>query len=687
MGHKEWETDDFLDEFLDFDYKKPVPGHGGGNQSKGLSAKKTPQTKQENKNFGLGKDFDDYKAYEALRHGNDRNAGEHAPAKAEVHGLRSSGAFQPEIMEPLSAKRAGKAADAGRPSAPALNERKPAEPVRPAVSAHKEIHTPAATVEKEETSSAASGLKGKLFGKRRHINASELASEALGAAKKLVTSDEDTPPEEIPSAAASAMTDIENLTPSRRHGNEGHAARVPVTEPAEERDELAELFAELGETSAEPLTKEDNEALRQAQEDAYDRYRGNYLKGMKKKKAGRKPGAEKAGPFARWLSRIYVVALAAFAGIMTIMNVLPFGMLIAFYVILGFLSLIIVMQLRKKNVNKWVRGLASVTAILLICGFGVGTAYAMGTLSFLDVTSVKNEKKVASITKEPFNVCITGMDVSGSIDEEGRSDVNMIVTVNPKTEQILMTSIPRDYEIYMPDKDMAMDKLTHTGFYSVDTTIGAEENLLDINVNYYVKVNFTTVEKFIDAVDGVDVYSEYEFTPVKKDDWTVQKGWNHMDGEQALAFARERKAFIDGDNQRIKNQQAVLEAVFKKATSSRTMLLSYNKILSNLRDYFKMSFSSGELRSLMKMQLAKNPQWKIYKNTIIGGNGLMPTYSTGSAAAYVMTQDPDSIENAKTLINAVLGGQMLDKDEDDNVYVVSGDEEAGEEGIDGESEG
>ena len=307
----------------------------------------------------------------------------------------------------------------------------------------------------------------------------------------------------------------------------------------------------------------------------------------------------------------------------------------------------------------------------------------MGTLSFLDFTSVENEKKVAAITKEPFNVCITGMDVSGTIDEEGRSDVNMIVTVNPQTEQILMTSIPRDYEIYMPDKDMAMDKLTHTGFYSIDTTIGAEENLLDTNINYYVKVNFTTVKEFINAVGGVDVYSEYEFTPVKKKDWTVQKGWNHMDGEQALAFARERKAFIDGDNQRIKNQQAVLEAVLKKATSSRTMLLSYNKILSNLRDYFRMSFSSAELRSLMKLQLAKNPQWKIYKNTIIGGNGSMPTYSTGNAYAYVMTQDPDSIENAKTLINAVLGGQMLDKDDDDNVYVVSG-EEAGESG---ESEG
>lgn len=676
MGHKEWETDDFLDEFLDFDYRKPVPDHAEGKHSRGLPAEEVTKSKQENKSFGLGKDFDDYKAYEALRHGKDGDAGKHASAEAGTHDLHSSDAFQPEILEPLSAKHAGRTAErTAEPAAPVLHEKKTPEPAVQAAAAKEEIPAKAEPPVEAEPAPAESGLKGKLFGKRRHVRASELANEALGAAKKFVASDEDVPPEEIPSAAAASLTDIEDLTSS---GSNKSSYAEPAAEPAEERDQLAELFAELGETGAEPLTSDDNEALRQAQEEAYDRYRGNYMKGVKKKMS-----TGKAGPFPRWLSRIYVLAFAAFAGIMTIMNVLPFGMLIAFYVILGLLSLIIVVQLRKPNVKKWVRGLASVTAILLICGFGVGTAYAMGTLSFLDFTSVENEKKVAAITKEPFNVCISGMDVYGTIDEQGRSDVNMIVTVNPQTQQILMTSIPRDYEIYMPDKDMAMDKLTHTGFYSIDTTIGAEENLLDTNINYYVKVNFTTVKVFIESIGGIDVYSEYEFQPVKRSYWTVKKGWNHMNGNQALAFARERKAFIDGDNQRIKNQQAVFEAVIKKATSSKTMLLSYNKILSNLRDYFKMSFSSAELRSLMKLQLARNPQWKIYKNTIIGGNGSMPTYSTGNAYAYVMTQDPDSIENAKTLINAVLAGQMLDKDDDDNVYVVSG-EEAGESG---ESEG
>lgn len=413
-------------------------------------------------------------------------------------------------------------------------------------------------------------------------------------------------------------------------------------------------------------TPEENAALKQAQQEAYDRYRSTYSKNTMKK-AKRK----KASIFTRGLSIIYLIALAVFLAVMTIMDIIPFGVLAALYGILGLLSLIIVIQLRKPNVRRWVRSLATLTALALIAVYGVGSAYAMGTLSFLDFTSVANDKKVASVTKQPFNVCITGMDVKGKIDTEGRSDVNMIVTVNPKTYQILMTSIPRDYQIYMPDKDYAMDKLTHTGFYGVSTTIGAEEDLLDTSINYFVKVNFSTVQKFIDAIGGVDVYSEYEFTPVKLKSWTVQEGMNHMNGKQALAFARERKAFVSGDNQRIKNQQAVFEAMIKKATSSKTMVLSYNKIISSLKDYFQMSVSSAEFRSLIKLQLGKNPDWKIYKNSLVGDNGSERTYSTGNAYAYVMLQDQESIDNAKALINAVMNGDTLDKDEDGNVYVVN----------------
>ena len=408
-----------------------------------------------------------------------------------------------------------------------------------------------------------------------------------------------------------------------------------------------------------PQEKED---LREAQQEAWNRYRQNYNKRTKKPTG-------KAGPFSRWISRFYVLALIIFVASILFINVLPNNILAAVMGILSALSIFLITLLRKRNVRKGARGFAAFLAMIMIFVFGTGSVYALETFSFLSTNSVPNENRVSSIIKDPFNVCITGIDTYGTIDEQGRSDVNMIVTVNPQTSQILLTSIPRDYEIYLSEYDFAIDKLTHTGFYNVATTVAAEEDLLNTKINYFVKINFSTVKTFIDAIGGVDVYSEYEFTPVKKDDWTVQEGMNHMNGKQALAFARERKAFIDGDRQRIKNQQAVFEAIIKKATSKRTMALNYTKLLTSLNQNFEMDFSPEEMSALAKYQLAKNPEWKIFKNTITGGDGSMPLYSTGGAYAYVMTQDEESIEHAQELISAVLEGKELEKDKDDDIII------------------
>lgn len=388
--------------------------------------------------------------------------------------------------------------------------------------------------------------------------------------------------------------------------------------------------------------------------------------------------ASKLYKFSKFLSVPYVALFAAFTIVMTIMDILPFWMMVALYIVLGLLSLIIVIQLTKDNVKKWAKVLATIMACIMIGFYGVGTAYALGTLSFLNSTSVANDSKVSKITKEPFNVMITGIDVYGKIKTQGRSDVNMIVTVNPNTEQILLTSVPRDYEVSMPDKGYATDKLTHTGFYSVDCTKQALEELLQTKVNYYVRVNFSTVYIFIDALGGVDVVSPETFNPVKMPEWTVQKGMNHMTGKQALAFARERKAFLAGDNERVKNQQLVFESMLEKATSSKSMLLGYSNILNKTKKYFEMSFSSRELRSLVKMQFARGINWKIYKNTLIGSGATKGTYTTGSQGVYVTEQDPTSVANAQELVQAVLDGKKLAKDENDNVYVDTTQETEGQ---------
>lgn len=369
------------------------------------------------------------------------------------------------------------------------------------------------------------------------------------------------------------------------------------------------------------------------------------------------------------LSILYSLAFIVFVVVIIKLDILPKSTLILFCALLTLLSMLLILQIKSNKIIKFAKILASCLSIILIFGFVTTSVYAMQTLSFLSDVSVNNKEKASPVIQEPFNVCITGIDVNGEIDEQGRSDVNMIVTVNPKTGQILLTSIPRDYEIYLSDYDNAVDKLTHTGFIDTDTTIKAEEDLLDIKIDHYVKINFSTVTQFIDAIGGIDVYSEYDFTPVKKKDWTVKKGMNHMNGKEALAFARERKSFIDGDIQRIKNQQAVFEAIIKKSANSKTLLLNYSKILSSLKKYFEMSFNSSEVKSLIKYQILKSPDWKIYKNTLIGGDLTIPTYSTGSTPVYVMSQNQESIDNAKKLINGIMNGNTISKDDDGNLHL------------------
>lgn len=419
------------------------------------------------------------------------------------------------------------------------------------------------------------------------------------------------------------------------------------------------------------LQPEEMEAISQACRESDDEYRRLYQRNIKNKYE-----TKKAGKLTKALAFLYLIALAVFAANITTMEVLPLKHLSAVILCVAAISVVVVAELCRSNVRTWIRVLMSLLCIALIAVYCVGSLYIIRTKDFLDITTEESQKKVESLTYEPFNVMITGIDVSGTIDEKGRSDVNMLVTVNPNTSQILMTSIPRDYMIYMPDKNYEMDKLTHTGNYGVDTTIQAEEDLLRTEINYYVKVNFTTVEKFIDAIGGVDVYSEYTFS-AQYSPWTFYEGMNHLNGEQALAFARERKAFEAGDNQRIKNQQAVVEAVIKKATSSKEMLLKYSDIVSSLKDYIKMSISSAEIKELIRMQISENPDWKIYKYSLRGEGDMLQTYSS-QEYLYVMTHDQKSVSKARELISGVLEGKELTKADNGALSFAEPEPEEGE---------
>lgn len=284
---------------------------------------------------------------------------------------------------------------------------------------------------------------------------------------------------------------------------------------------------------------------------------------------------------------------------------------------------------------------------------------------FSIVVHTNDISKDINVVTSPFNIYVSGIDTYGEISSVSRSDVNMIVTVNPDTQQILLTSVPRDYYVSLHGKSGYRDKLTHAGLYGVDMSIQTLEDLLDIEINYYVKVNFSSVIDIVNAIDGVNVYSDYEFNSI--DNYHYSKGYNAVNGEEALSFARERKAFAAGDRQRIKNQQALLKAIFEKCTG-KAIITRYSKLLDSLDGSFVTNIKMSRLTSLIRLQLVKNYTWNMVVNSLSGTDSSNYTYSAPSQKAYVMEPVTESVEHAHDLIRKVLDGGILEKEETDVTY-------------------
>lgn len=280
---------------------------------------------------------------------------------------------------------------------------------------------------------------------------------------------------------------------------------------------------------------------------------------------------------------------------------------------------------------------------------------------------------VSDITSKPFNILISGNDSFGSLDENSRSDVDMLVTINPVTSTILLTSIPRDSYVKEVCNDYACnygvyDKLTHTGIYGVDTTKNTIENMLDIDINYVYRVNFTSMIDIVDALGGVDV-TVPEGMAVSKFYTNsnlegVHEGENHLDGKRALAYSRERKAYLDGDLQRARNQQQVLQAMFKKATSPE-IIKNYTSLLKALIGAFDTNMTTQEITSFIKYQIQAKPSWKFEQFVLKGDNDLRMSAELGSEVSVVILYD-SYINIAHDKIQAVLDGQSSDTVEADD---------------------
>ena len=257
-----------------------------------------------------------------------------------------------------------------------------------------------------------------------------------------------------------------------------------------------------------------------------------------------------------------------------------------------------------------------------------------------------------------FTMYISGIDTFGRISARSRSDVNILATVNTYTGQVLLVSTPRDYYVPLSISNGEKDKLTHAGIYGIDVSKETMEMIYDTNIDYYFRINFTGFEELIDALGGVDVYSEYPFDV--EPDFHYVEGVNHLSGIEALAFARERHAFAEGDRQRGKNQMAVITAVINKMQSS-AILNDFNGLMSGLEGSFETDMPYEVMTNMVKNQISSGTQWNTVSYSVDGTGTTATTWSINQPL-YVMEPDQTTIDKAKELMEAVKNGETVTVD-------------------------
>ena len=268
-----------------------------------------------------------------------------------------------------------------------------------------------------------------------------------------------------------------------------------------------------------------------------------------------------------------------------------------------------------------------------------------------------NSSADAAVTDEVYTIYVSGIDTRGEMTASSRSDVNIILTVNTRTKQILMISTPRDYFVPLSISNGVPDKLTHAGIYGVNVSMDTLNMLYDININYYFRLNFAGFEKIIDALGGITVNSDYEFDSQNTKGYHFNKGENHLNGEQALVFTRERYAFKEGDRQRGRDQMAVIQGVVDKATQP-AFLKNYLSVMDSLDGCFETNVPYDIIASLVRRQLDEGGSWQVLSYSADGTGDTQKLYSM-SQKAYVMIPDQTTVDKAKTLMKKVREGFML----------------------------
>lgn len=425
----------------------------------------------------------------------------------------------------------------------------------------------------------------------------------------------------------------------------------------EYRDQLKYIKSHSAGGSRRPDRKRRPERKHDRKPDKYEE------KGRKRyKKEESRPS--RIGAVNRMLWNIQLVASVFLFGSMAILGILSMKYMAGLLLLLSVLLLLVkgmqkkAARSRKKKSSGKGLSLAASVLLVLLGFYSLKVNAALDKIAVGEESGNYKEEHALSVTDKPFNIYISGIDVYGEITKESRSDVNLIATVNPKKHKILLTTTPRDYYVTIPGvSGDQKDKLTHAGIYGIDTSIATLENLYEIDIPFYVRVNFTSVEEIVDVLGGVDVESELAFTTGEEAGvvMDVKEGKNHFNGKEALAFVRERKALQTGDNQRGKNQQALLTGLIKEAMSPK-ILLHANSMINSVAGNADTNMSEKQMKALIRMQLGDLKGWEIESVAAAGDDtGKKKCYSYSGGPLYVTVPDEGSVEEIKGKMREYMG--------------------------------
>lgn len=270
----------------------------------------------------------------------------------------------------------------------------------------------------------------------------------------------------------------------------------------------------------------------------------------------------------------------------------------------------------------------------------------------------KEVEKAQVSNDDVFNIYVSGIDTYGPISSVSRSDVNIIMTVNRATKKVLLTTTPRDSYVPIADGgNNQPDKLTHSGIYGIDSSIHTLENLYGIDINYYVRLNFSSFLKLIDLLGGIDVYNDQEFDAYTSEGQHYSVGNLHLDSTRALGFVRERYSLADGDRDRGRNQEKVIAAIIQKLTSTEA-LRNYNGIINGLSDSVQTNMPLATMMNLVNTQLESGGRYSVTSQDITGtGRMDLPSYAMPGSNLYMMEINQDSLNKAKAAIQNVMEGK------------------------------